>query len=145
MKGRGQPKRKKPQRFHHTFEFPAISANQLWIVRGKHRCPSGAYNKFKRKFFDALKEAGYKKGCLNLSGNLKIHMEVHFSNKRSDLDNSIKAVLDSLVSFFGKWDDSQVAEIEMKKYLCHKGDEKFNVLITKVRRNIDQRERRRKK
>lgn len=136
MRGNGSPKKRKPQRLQITFPFPVISANKLWIQRGKYRVPSGYYNKFKKRFFSFLEEQGYQRGCLNLNGNLKITMDVGFSNKRSDLDNAIKGVLDCLVAFFGKWDDSQITEIHMKKFLVPKGQEYFKVLLTKTRRKI---------
>ena len=136
MTGRGSPKKQKKQRLHVKFEFPVISANKLWITKGRRRFPSGYYSKFKKKVFEALGEQGYSRGCLNLSGNLKVQMDVGFSNKRSDLDNAVKGVLDTLVAFFGKWDDSQVVELHMKKFIVPKGEEYFKVLITKTRRQI---------
>ncbi len=136
MTGRGSPKTKKAQRFHLTFPFPVISANKLWIQKGKYRMPSGFYKKFKKQFFGYLEERGYAKGDLNLKGNLKIHMDIGFSNKRSDLDNGIKGPLDCFVAFFGGFDDCQVAEIGMKKHIVAKGDEYFTMLITRTRRKI---------
>lgn len=136
MKGRGSPKKRKPQRLHVTFPFAVISANKLWVTKGRRRFPSGYYNKFKKDVFAFLESQGFSKGCLNLSGNLKISMDVGFSNRRSDLDNAIKGVLDTLVNFFGKWDDHQITEIHMRKFLVPKGSEYFTVLITKTRRKI---------
>ena len=136
MTGRGSPKKQKPQRLHVTFPFPVISANKLWIQKGRKRFPSGYYSKFKKEMFTFLSDQGYSKGCLNLTGNLKVQMDVGFSNKRSDLDNAIKAPIDSLVTFFGSWDDRQVGEIHMKKFLVPKGSEYFTVIITRTRRKI---------
>jgi len=136
MRGNGSPKKRKPQRLQITFPFPVLSANKLWIQKGRYRVPSTYYRRFKKQFFGYLEERGYRRGCLNLKGNLKIAMDIGFSNKRSDLDNGIKSVLDCLVAFFGKWDDSQIAEIQMRKFLVPKGDEYFTVLLTKTRRKI---------
>ena len=140
MTGRGSPKKKRNQRFHHTFPFPAISANKLWITKGRRRFPSGFYNKWKKVFHNHLIENGIVRDHYNFTGNLRLRLIAGFSNKLSDLDNICKAILDQLQEGLG-FNDRQIISIEMKKLLVNKGEEFFEVLLTKARENIDKRRR----
>lgn len=51
----------------------------------------------------------------NIQGPFRLEMTVYFANKRSDLDNSLKVVLDCLQEVKAFPNDSECEEIDIKK------------------------------
>lgn len=76
----------------------------------------------------ALK-AGGKYG-INKTDKFRLIAEAAFSNKRGDLDNIFKPLLDSMVgSMDDDFDDCQVYEITARKRIVKKGQEYLNIIL----------------
>ncbi len=129
--------RQKPQRLHVTFPFRVISANKLHEHRNGHNHSTRQYKKFTKKCFRLLEERGFRRGCLDLRGDLILNLEVGLHNRGTYLSNCQQGILGSLVQFFGGWDVCQIREIRVKKYWVDSTKlEYFNVLITKSGKNL---------
>jgi len=113
--------------------FAALSTNKMYSGRKRR---SVYYKFFRKKLFKYLDEKF--KAPVKLTGNLSLSLEVGFSNSLSDLSNAIKSVEDVLAEYLG-FNDKQIVQIELSKYLVHKGDEYMKVSIFKTRKNIDRR------
>lgn len=69
-------------------------------------------------------------GCYGIDKKMKLRLDVvaAFSNKKGDLDNVFKPLLDSMVACMDDaFDDSQVYEIHARKKLVKKGQEYLEV------------------
>ncbi len=66
--------------------------------------------------------------------NLKLTITAGFSNKRGDLDNVFKPLLDSMVACMdAEFDDCQIYEIEANKVLVKKGQEFIEVGLSIIK------------
>lgn len=71
-------------------------------------------------------------GFYGISGKEKFRLRLHaaFSNKRGDLDNTQKPLLDSITACVDEaFDDSQVYEIMARKRVVKKGQEYLQVVL----------------
>lgn len=81
----------------------------------KKTYPSLAKTKELREY-----ERGFSLQCMmyrnaNISGQFKFEGEIFFANERSDLDNSLKVILDCLEDVNAIVNDKNCAEIHIKK------------------------------
>ncbi len=134
MRGRGSY-RKRHQRKTLTINIPipGLSVNKIYSGR---KTRSWHYKKYRKQIFNFLED--YDPNLFCLKGNLHLSIEVGFSSKLSDLSNIIKALEDCLAEKF-KFNDRQISDISMKKFLVNKGDEYTKVFLRKSKRNIDTR------
>ena len=131
-----KPRRQKPQRLQVTFLFKPIDTNNLHVRRGNYNHSTRKYKRFTKRCFGVLEEKGFKRGCLDLRGDLVLTMEIGVSDHKLHLSNCTKGILGTLVQFFGGWDAYQVQEMHIKKVWVDDVDQEyFNVLITKNGRN----------
>lgn len=95
---------------------------------------SGARKTFESKEYLEFRELIAKKagGTYGITGDerFKLIVVAAFSNKRGDLDNTFKPLLDSMVgSMDDAFDDSQVYAIEARKRIVPKGQEYLQVRL----------------
>ncbi|WFZ78522.1 hypothetical protein MQM1_039 [Aeromonas phage vB_AsaP_MQM1] len=95
---------------------------------------SGARKTFESKEYLEFRDLIARKagGVYGITGDEKFKLIVlaAFSNKRSDLDNTFKPLLDSMVGSMDKsFDDSQVYAIEARKRIVPKGQEYLQVRL----------------
>lgn len=114
--------------------YKAISTNELWLGR---KTPSAKYKRFKRDILLYLEE-NYKRQ--SFKDGISVDLEVGFSNPLSDLDNSLKGLMDTLAEFF-QFNDKQIIHYNASKYLVDKGSEYMLVTLKNSKKNIDRRTR----
>lgn len=95
---------------------------------------SGRSKTFETKHYLAFREliAKVGGGCYGINGKEKFRLRLiaAFSNKKGDLDNCFKPLLDSIVGSVDKsFDDSQVYEIVARKRVVKKGQEYIQVRL----------------
>lgn len=95
---------------------------------------SGARKTFETKEYLEFRDLIARKagGVYGITGKEKFRLRViaAFSNKRGDLDNVFKPLLDSMVgSMDDSFDDSQVFEIVARKRIVKKGQEYLKVIM----------------
>lgn len=135
-KGNGDVKRiRKKRSITLDLPYPALSTNKLYLGVKRR---SYYYKSFRKKILKYLND-NYCNRSLSLKGNLRFEMDVGFSSPLSDLSNSIKAIEDVVVEWANSFDDRQIVSIELHKYLVNKGEEFMFIKISKTRRNIDRR------
>lgn len=91
-----------------------LSANQSYLgkkVKSKH------YRKYETHMLRVLPDLELPK-----EGDLKLLIEVYYSNKTSDLDNALKPFIDCLQKRYD-FNDSRIYHIDVEKYIVPKGDE----------------------
>ncbi len=113
--------------------YPALSTNKLY-AGVKRR--SWYYKKYRKDIFKYLKDNHSDQ--VSLKGNLILTMEVGFSSPLSDVTNSIKGIEDCIAEFY-KFNDRQIVEVIVSKYLVNKGYEYTKLSVRGTRRNIDRR------
>jgi len=89
------------------------------------------YREFKSDIYSLLGEQEYD---FDKYDKFKLSLVVGFSSSLSDLDNSIKPLLDSMQLAMG-FDDRQVFEIETLKDKVAKGEEYIMVRLEKITDN----------
>lgn len=95
-----------------TLPYPP-SVNHYWQASGKRRFISKAGREFTAKVIEIVKYAGYKSlGDARLAISVMIHPR---SKRRFDLDNTLKAILDSLMKAELFDDDNQFDFIEIMR------------------------------
>ena len=95
---------------------------------------SGARKTYESKEYLEFRDLIARKagGTYGITGNerFKLVLVAAFSNKRGDLDNTFKPLLDSIVgSVDDTFDDSQVYAIEARKRIVPKGQEYLQVRL----------------
>ena len=75
---------KKSKRLHVTFPFRPINTSKLHMNGFQHS--TRQYKRFTKRCFRVLKTSGYKRGCLDLRGDLVLTMNVGISDHRVYLD-----------------------------------------------------------
>jgi Holliday junction resolvase RusA-like endonuclease len=93
-----------------TFEGKPISVNQLYTGR-RFLTPKG---KATKEAYGWAAKKQYK-GKL-ITCDVDVQITFYFENKRSDIDNCLKAALDSLTGIVWE-DDSQIQSILVVKYI----------------------------
>lgn len=68
---------------------------------------------------------------LKFSGQLRLELEIAFSNANSDLDNGVKAIQDALQDKYG-FNDNKIYELRARKILVKKGSEYFRFKLTEL-------------
>lgn len=103
-------------------QIKTLSVNQCW--RGR---------RFKTPEYKA-----YEKELLYTLPNLKVPeppykvtFVVGFSNRRSDIDNFLKPLIDIMQKKYG-FDDKDIYELYVKKVITKKGSEYFNFLLESI-------------
>ena len=91
----------------------ALSANLCWRGR-RYKTPS--YTDYEQEILYQLPD--YKIP----EGELRLVLTVGMKNKRADLDNKIKPLLDILQKRYG-FDDNRVYEMQLRKVIVKKGGE----------------------
>lgn len=128
-KGRGSPRKKnKRKSVSITLPIKPLSTNQLFSGRKRR---SFHYKRYRRKMFELMDDIDPSLYCFK--GDLLLVLEVGFSSKASDLDNSFKGLIDILSEKLA-FNDKQLCEIRAKKYLVHRGDEFVKITLKKSNR-----------
>ena len=105
-----------------TFQYLEMIETIYGLVPSKSNCYRFA-GKFMYKT-KALKEyeESFLEQCVvykdkNIEGNLRIQVTVYYPNRKSDIDNSLKVLLDMMQKVKAFDNDNKVAEIEIFKRL----------------------------
>lgn len=109
-----------------TLPFPP-SANAYWrsIVRGKHA--SVITSKDGREYQKACESRLRAGGVTRLAGPCAVEIAAYFPNRRGDLDNRIKPVLDVLQGHAFE-NDSQVEHLSITRHI-DKDDPRVEVTV----------------
>ena len=102
------------------------SINHYWLGNGYHRYISKKGTEFKRLLALKAKEAGAK------LSNEQIKMQIIWSykgNRRRDIDNILKPILDSLEGVCYH-NDTQITTLQVQKLLGTK--DKLEIIITEL-------------
>lgn len=91
-----------------------LSANQSYL--GK-KVKSKAYRTYENHMRRVLPDLE-----LPTEGNLQLQIEVHYSNKASDIDNCLKPFIDCLQQRY-EFNDNRIYHIEVEKFIVPKGEE----------------------
>jgi Holliday junction resolvase RusA-like endonuclease len=92
------------------FKFLPPSANQMYRVGRGRMYKSKKYVEFDKKMATLLK------GCGKIEGHVGIEIDFHMKRKNKDLDNMLKALIDSLEHRVIE-NDSNVFEIHARKHI----------------------------
>lgn len=76
-------------------------------------CKSPALKQYEKDFYIQCDQYRDK----NIEGYFELHLRVYFRSQRSDLDNSIKAILDCLQSVKAIKNDNQCTKLIIDKFL----------------------------
>jgi len=106
-----------------------FSANRMHYAKFKK--DTAEYREFKSDIYSLLGEQEYD---FDKYDKFKLSLVVGFSSSLSDLDNSIKPLLDSMQLAMG-FDDRQIFEIETLKDKVSKGEEYIMVRLEKITDN----------
>jgi len=93
-----------------TFKTKAMSVNKMYRGR-RFSTKEGLATK---ESFQWEAKAQWKHKPI--AGEVKVNVEFHVQNKRSDLDNLLKGFLDSMTGILYE-DDRQISEIHAKRFL----------------------------
>lgn len=99
-----------------------LSVNKAW--QGK-RFKTNNYKSYEKEMLLRLPKLDVGEGIL------RIDIELSFSNKGADIDNPLKPLLDILQKKFG-FNDSQIYELNVKKFIVKKGEEKIKFEIIEL-------------
>lgn len=102
-----------------TIDQKPLSVNQAWQGR---RYKTKLYQQYERQVLKALPSMPTPKG------NLSVNLAFKFSNKKSDIDNPIKPILDILQKRY-KFNDDQVYRLTVEKIIVPKGQENITFEI----------------
>jgi Holliday junction resolvase RusA-like endonuclease len=102
-----------------TIKIKPLSTNTAWQGR---RFKSQAYKAFEKEMMYLLPKLKIPEGELTLS------LEVGLSNRNSDLDNTIKQLIDCLASKYN-FNDSRIYGILAVKKIVPKGEEYIRFTI----------------
>lgn len=97
-----------------------LSANQSYL--GK-KVKSKAYRMYENHMHRALRDLELPK-----EGNLKLTLEVYYSNKMSDIDNALKPFIDCLQQRYG-FNDNRIYRLNVEKFIVPKGEETIRFLL----------------
>ena len=98
-----------------------LSVNEVWQGR---RFKTPKYKAYEKEMILRLPRFEY----INTMDNLAISIHFYFSNKGADIDNPVKPVLDILQKKYG-FNDSKIYELNLKKFIVKKGEEKILIDI----------------
>jgi len=98
----------------------ALSANQSWMLTSR-TFKTPVYQSFRQQIHFSLIARGFRKLGFNKKASMCFHAVFGIS-ARMDLDNCLKPFIDVLEDFYG-FNDSQIAEIHVKKVKVKKGEE----------------------
>ena len=76
-------------------------------------CKTKALTDFESKFFIQCD----KYRCANITGYFELHLKVYYPSERSDLDNSLKVILDCLQRVKAIQNDNRCVKIVAEKFL----------------------------
>ena len=102
-----------------------VSVNEAWQLRGFRKFKSKKYNEYQSIIATQLEGVEWP---YDLDAELSAIYRVGFSNRKSDLDNALKPIQDTLSNMFG-WNDNKIYNIKAKKLIVPKGKEFINVAI----------------
>ena len=105
-----------------TIRIKPMSVNMCWVGR---RWMTPKYKAWRLEMSLKLPKLDIPKGLLKLS------IEFGFSSKGSDIDNSLKSVIDSLQLKYG-FNDNQIYELNIIKRLTSKGEEYIRFKIEAI-------------
>ena len=111
--------------FRKKLKIKPVSINEAWQLKGFRKFKSRKYTEYQDIISTQL---GDKSWPFKLDDNLDVLIRVGFSNKRSDLDNILKPLFDTLSTLYG-WDDNKIYNIKARKLIVPKGKEFINVLF----------------
>jgi len=97
-----------------------LSANQSYL--GK-KVKSKAYRMYENQMRRNLPDLEMPE-----EGNLLIMLEVHYSNKASDIDNCLKPFIDCLQQRY-EFNDNRIYDLHIVKYIVPKGEETIRFKI----------------
>lgn len=89
------------------------SKSNCYRFAGKFMYKTKALKEYEESFINQCKVYKDK----NIEGNLRIEATVYYPNRKSDIDNSLKVILDMLQKVKAFDNDNKVAEIEIFKRL----------------------------
>ena len=91
-------------------------SNQYKVIRMGNRCGLGkqkALYDYEKSFLNQMLNYNYE----IIEGEFKFEIDVYYPNRRKDLDNSLKVVLDCLQKAKAIKNDNKCIEIQAKKHL----------------------------
>jgi Holliday junction resolvase RusA-like endonuclease len=97
-----------------------LSVNQAWQGR---RFKSDKYKTYEKEMLLLLPDK------IRIPEFISINLILFFSNKKSDIDNPIKPILDILQKKYG-FNDSAIYELNVLKRVCKKGEDKVVIYIS---------------
>lgn len=89
------------------------SKSNCYMVAGKALIKTAALRKYEELFFIQCNQ--YRNA--NITGYFELHLSVFYPSQRSDLDNSLKVVLDCLQRVKAITNDNKCVKIIAEKYL----------------------------
>lgn len=111
--------------FRKKLRVKPVSVNEAWQLRGFRKFKSAVYNKYQKTIYEQLEDTEWP---YHLDAELEAIYRIGFSNRRSDLDNAIKPIQDTLSNRYD-WDDCKIYKIKATKLIVPKGKEFINVAI----------------
>lgn len=89
------------------------SKSNCYRIAGKGLIKSPALTKYEQDFYIQCNH--YRNA--NITGYFELHIQVFYPNQRSDLDNSLKVVLDCLQKVKAIQNDNKAVKIVAEKFL----------------------------